>query len=152
MKDEPLDASGRWPHEGVVDYIAPEMNRATNSREIRGVLTNGNGRLSPGDSIRVQVEAGPPKAVITVPEIAVGSQQQQKFVYVVKKSNEGKLIAEFRPVVLGEMREIQGVRYQIIEKGVDVLDLVVVNESWQPHTDQVIGQAIDQVICVGVAN
>jgi RND family efflux transporter MFP subunit len=127
MKDEQLDPAGRWPHEGVVDYLDPEMNRATNSREIRGLLPNPGGRLTPGDSVRVQVEAGAPKPVITVPEIAVSSQQQQKFVYVVKKNAEGKSIAEFRPVVLGEVREIQGVRYQIIEKGVDVLDLLVVN-------------------------
>jgi RND family efflux transporter MFP subunit len=127
LRDEPLSAAGRWPHEGVIDYIAPEIVRGTGAREIRGVLANPDGRLSPGDSVRVQVEAGPPREAVTVPEIAVGSQQQQKFVYVIVKDKDGKQVAEFRPVVLGDLREVGGVRHQVIEKGVTPDDWVVVN-------------------------
>jgi multidrug efflux pump subunit AcrA (membrane-fusion protein) len=75
--------------------------------------------LSPGDSIRVRVEAGPPRDVITVPEESVGSQQRQKYVVTVTAEDE----TEFRPVKLGEARDGK----QAIESGVTPADRVVVN-------------------------
>jgi multidrug efflux pump subunit AcrA (membrane-fusion protein) len=111
-----------YPHKGFINYIAPEVSRGTASRELRGVIENPGFRLTPGDSVRVKVSAGPPKKQITVPEIAVGIRQQQKFVYVVVNG-----VAEFRPVVVGPVREVNGVRLQVIEKGLTANDMVVVN-------------------------
>jgi RND family efflux transporter MFP subunit len=128
MKDETRGPDGKWPHEGYVDYVAPEIVRGLGTREIRARLANPgpNYRLGPGDSVRVQVTAGPTEKLITVPEIAVGSQQQQKFVYVIVEK-DGKPVAEFRPVRLGPVREVGGVRLQVITSGVTPADRVVVN-------------------------
>ncbi len=126
MKDEVRGADGKWPHAGFVDYIAPEMVRGSGTREIRGVLDNPNYRLTPGDSIRVQVVSGRSEKLITVPEIAIGSQQQQKFVYVIVEK-DGKLYAEFRPVQLGPVRELEGQRLQVVLKGVSPEESIVVN-------------------------
>ena len=112
-----------YPHKGVVDYIAPEIARGTGTREVRGVFANPQYRLSPGDSVRVRVEAGKPRKAITVPEVAVGSQQRQKFLYAVNDKDE----VEFRPVVLGPVREVNGVRLQVIESGIAPADRIVVN-------------------------
>jgi multidrug efflux system membrane fusion protein len=112
-----------YPHKGVVDYIAPEIVRGTGTREVRGVFPNPDYRLSPGDSIRIRVEAGKPRKSITVPEIAVGSQQRQKFVYVV--NNEDEVV--YRPIILGGVREVNGLRLQIVESGVTTVDRIVVN-------------------------
>ena len=112
-----------YPHKGVVDYIAPEIARGTGTREVRGVFANPQYRLTPGDSVRVRVEAGKPRRAVTVPEVAVGSQQRQKFLYAVNGMDE----VEFRPVVLGPVREVNGIRLQVIESGVSPADRVVVN-------------------------
>jgi hypothetical protein len=40
---------------------------------------------------------------------------------------EGKQIAEFRPVVLGPVRDIDGLRLQVITKGLTENDRIVVN-------------------------
>ncbi len=125
-RDEEKGADGKWPHDGFVDYVAPEIVRGSGTREIRGVLSNPGYRLTPGDSVRVQVVAGPNEKLLTVPEIAIGSQQQQKFVYVIQEK-EGKSIAEFRPVTLGPTREVSGVRLQVIHSGLSEQELVVVN-------------------------
>lgn len=117
MKDEK-----GYPHPGTVNTIAPAMDRTTASREIRGVIENSDNRLSSGDSVRVKVEAGPAQKKITIPEIAIGVRQQQKFVYVIK---DGK--AEFRAIVVSGVREIEGVKYAIIEKGLSTSDQIVVN-------------------------
>ena len=119
-----LDDEG-YPYEGYVDYIAPEIVRGTGSREVRAVFRNPPPyfQLSPGNSVRVRVEAGKPKKSITVPEIAIGSQQRQKFVYVVNDKDE----VEFRAVVLGPLRQVGRVSTQIVESGVTAKDRVIVN-------------------------
>jgi len=118
LKDE-----AGYPHKGEVDYIDPEILRGTGTRTVRGLLPNPGYRLTPGDSVRVRVEAGKPRKYVTIPETAVGSQQRQKYVYVVNDKDE----AEFRPVVLGLVREDQGVRLQVVESGVTPRDRVIVN-------------------------
>ena len=112
-----------YPHKGEVDYIDPEIVRGTGTKTVRGLFRNPGYRLTPGDSVRVRVEAGRPRKYITIPEIAVGSQQRQKYVYVVNDKDE----AEFRPVALGPVREENGARIQVIESGVTPKDRVVVN-------------------------
>ncbi len=126
MKDEKKGTDGKWPHSGFVDYIAPEIVRGSGTREIRGVLSNENYRLSPGDSVRVQVTMGPSSSVLTIPDIAVGSQQQQKFVYVVN-TKDGKSVAEFRPIGLGPAYELGGVRLQVVTDGLREDEPIVVN-------------------------
>lgn len=115
-----------YPVEGYVNYVSPEIARGTATREVRGVFPNLDQRLSPGDSIRVKADAGPPMKKITVPEIAVGVRQQQKFVYVVVKK-DGQHVAEFRPIVTGPVRVVNGVRLQVVEAGLTPADTVVVN-------------------------
>jgi RND family efflux transporter MFP subunit len=112
-----------FPHKGVIDYIAPTIARGTGTREVRGVFANPKYRLTPGDSIRMRTEAGKPRKAITIPEIAVGSQQRQKFVYVVSDKDE----VEYRPIVLGAVREVNGVRLQVVESGIAPTDRIVVN-------------------------
>lgn len=117
-----------FPHPGKVDYAAPEIVRGTGTRELRGTVANpAPYRLGPGDSIRVRVEAGAAKTAVTVPEVAVGSQQRQKFVYVIGRNDKGEEVAEFRPVQLGPVREVNGVRLQIVDGGVSPADRVVTN-------------------------
>ncbi|QEL20794.1 efflux RND transporter periplasmic adaptor subunit [Limnoglobus roseus] len=115
-----------YPVEGYVNYVSPEIARGTATREVRGVFPNLDQRLSPGDSIRVKALAGPPARKVTIPEIAVGTRQQQKFVYVVVPK-DGQDVAEFRPITTGPVRVINGVRLQVVETGLTPADKVVVN-------------------------
>ncbi len=69
---------------------------------------------------------GPSSSVLTIPEIAVGSQQQQKFVYVVN-TKDGKSVAEFRPIGLGPVYELGGVRLQVVTNGLREDEPIVVN-------------------------
>jgi RND family efflux transporter MFP subunit len=115
-----------YPHIGKIDYVAPEIERGTGMLEIRAVLKNDEYRLSPGDSIRVQVEAGAPQKYITVPEVAVGTQQRQKFVYVVV-DDKGKQTVEFRKITAGPVRQSGNIRLQIVEEGLKPGEKVIVN-------------------------
>ncbi|VTS04154.1 efflux RND transporter periplasmic adaptor subunit [Tuwongella immobilis] len=104
---------------GVVDYIDPIIDRDTGTRPIRGVFDNDDGFLTPGDSVRVRVEAGPARRRLLITELAIGSQQTQKFVYVVNPADE----VEQRKVTLGEVRD----GMQEILSGITANDRVIVN-------------------------
>lgn len=114
-----LNNESEFKREGVVDYVDPEVDRASATRQARAVIPNEDSYMTPGEPVRVRVEAGPSKPAVMIPEIAVGSQQRQKFVYVVNEKNE----AEFRPVELGEARN----GLQVVTKGLSPNERIVVN-------------------------
>lgn len=91
-RDFTTDTGDRSRH-GVLDYIDPEIVRATGTRTVRATFENvppkgPNGEwltplLSAGDSVRVRMPAGPARPVLAVPEAVVFSQQRKQYVYVV---------------------------------------------------------------------
>ncbi len=105
-----------------LDFIDPEIVRGTGTRTIRSTFPNPGDRLSAGDSVRVRVEAGRPRQVLTIPETAVFSQQQRRYVYVVSPSSEGDT-AELREVEPGP--SFDGV--VVIEKGLATSDRLIVD-------------------------
>jgi RND family efflux transporter MFP subunit len=105
-----------------VDYIDPVLVRGTGTRTVRATFPNPDGRLSGGDSVRVTVDAGRPRQVLTVPETAVFAQQRKRYVYVASTSSEGDK-AELREVEPGPA--FDGV--VIVEKGLTAADRVIVD-------------------------
>ena len=105
-----------------VDYIDPEIVRGTGTRTVRATFPNPDGRLSAGDSVRVRVEAGRPRQVLTVPETAVFAQQRKRYVYVASTSPEGDK-AELREVEPGP--SFDGL--VVIDKGLTTADRVIVD-------------------------
>ena len=94
------------------------MSRASASRPLRGTFANADGFITPGDTVRVRIDAGPEVEGIVVPEVAVFSQQAKKFVYVLNATDE----ALPREVQLGDLRDGQ----QAVT-GVGPDDRVIVN-------------------------
>jgi RND family efflux transporter MFP subunit len=104
-KDFTTDADDR-SRNGLLDYVDPEIVRATGTRTLRATFDNvpkkgPDGKwltplLSAGDSVRVRMTAGAPRPVLAVPEAAVFSQQRKQYVYVVA---DGK--AQLREVETG---------------------------------------------------
>jgi multidrug efflux pump subunit AcrA (membrane-fusion protein) len=105
-----------------VDYIDPILVRGTGTRTVRATFPNPDGRLSGGDSVRVTVDAGRPREVLTVPETAVFAQQRKRYVYVASTSPEGDK---------AELREVEpGASFDglvIIDKGLTTSDRVIVD-------------------------
>ena len=114
-----LKNEDRYTREGTVDYIEAEVNRASATRTIRSVFPNEDGLMTPGESVRIRLEAGPKRPVILIPEIAIGSQQGQKYVYTINEKNEAMMTV----VTLGEVRD----GFQVVEKGLSATDRIVVN-------------------------
>jgi len=93
-------------HVGTVDFVDNRVDPTTGTLRIRGVFPNPKRLLSPGLFVRVRLPIGTPHPVIVIPEIAVGSDQGQKYVYVVGKDDEvayrkiktGPLLRSYRVV------------------------------------------------------
>jgi RND family efflux transporter MFP subunit len=113
----PFDQPGQ-----PVDYLDPILVRGTGTRTVRVTFPNPDGRMSGGDSVRMRVEAGRPRQVLTVPETAVFAQQRKRYVYVIDDTPDGEK---------AELREVEpGVTFDgflIIEKGLTTADRVIVD-------------------------
>ncbi len=110
-----------YPHQGYIDYAAPQVDPDTGTLELRGVLPNAgpfDDIVLPGLFVRVRVPVADVEGALLVEERAVGSDQSGRFVLVVNEQN----VVEQRGVELGPL--IDG-RY-VIDSGLRREDRVVV--------------------------
>lgn len=95
-----------FPHRGVIDFVDNRVDPSTGTVQLRGVLENQKGVLTPGMFLRVRVPIDRREKALFVPERAIGTDQGNKYVLAVNAQN----VAEYRAVTLGVesggMREI----------------------------------------------
>ena len=87
--------------DGAITFIDNQLNPGTGTIRLRAEMENPTHLLSPGMFIRVRVPIGTAKLEILVPEIAIGTDQGLKYVFVVNDNDE----VESRPVELGLQQE-----------------------------------------------
>ena len=77
-----------YPHGGVLDYIAPEVDPATGTLSVRATFENKQHVLRPGASVRVRVlEQQAPASVLLVADAALGTSQAGRYLLVVNKDD-----------------------------------------------------------------
>jgi len=86
-----------FPHQGHLDYISPREDTATGTLTLRGVFANPDELLSPGFFARMRVHGSAPYPAILLPDRAIGTDQAQRFIWVVNQDNQ----VEYRKVELG---------------------------------------------------
>ena len=87
--------------DGAITFIDNQLNPGTGTIRLRAEMKNPANLLSPGMFIRVRVPIGTAKREILVPEIAIGTDQGLKYVFVVNDNDE----VESRRVELGLPQE-----------------------------------------------
>ncbi|MBI3839575.1 MAG: efflux RND transporter periplasmic adaptor subunit [Planctomycetia bacterium] len=108
-----------YPHQGVVNFVDNRLDPSTGTLQVRGIFKNSDRMLSPGLFVRVRLPIGEPYRAVLVSEQALGTDQGQKFVYVVDNDNK----AQYRRVQVGKLQ--QGRR--VILKGLSEGERVVVS-------------------------
>ncbi len=88
-----------FPHLGTIDFVNNRTDPNTGNTRIRGTFENSTGILSPGLFARVQVPFTEKYPAILIPTVAIGMDQQGRFVMVVGSDS----IAKRRAVELGEI-------------------------------------------------
>jgi multidrug efflux system membrane fusion protein len=108
-----------FPHKGVLDFVDNQVDTATGTMRVRGVFANPGHVLQPGFFARVRVPGSAQYPALLIPDQAIGSDQDAKFVLVVGAQNK----ARFTPVKLGPL--IDGSR--VVLEGLHSNDWVIVN-------------------------
>lgn len=92
-----------YPHPGKIDFRENRVDPGTGTVRVRGRIPNprvppGNARLLyPGLYARVRVPAGPPQTLPAIPEDALMTGQEGRFVYVLDENN----VVQKRSVTVG---------------------------------------------------
>jgi RND family efflux transporter MFP subunit len=109
-----------YPHKGVIDYIAPQVDPSTGTLRVRGIFANPDYALLPGffAHVRVPPSQGPEQEALLVPETALGSDQAGRYVLVVDKEN----LVDKRNVTVGPVVDDM----RVIETGLGPEDRVIV--------------------------
>lgn len=113
-----LQTEQGYPHRGTLDYAAPTVDASTGTLTARALLENPNRVLLPGLFVRVRVPTERKNDALLVPDVALGSDQSGRYVYVVNKDN----VVEQRNVEIGPLEGTM----RVITKGLNADDRVIV--------------------------
>jgi RND family efflux transporter MFP subunit len=114
-----LEGQTGYPAKGLIDFVDNRVNSGTGTIAVRGVLSNDDRLLEDGMRARVRVPVGEPQEKILITERALGTDQGNKYVYVVNDKNK----VERRDVTVGRVEE----GLQVILDGLGPQDWIIVN-------------------------
>jgi len=106
-------------HAGRMDFVDNVIDRSSGTIRGRAVFANPDGLFTPGMFGRVRVPGSPPYTALLVPDMAIGSEQARKFVFVVDDGG----VARMKYIVPGQVDD--GMR--VIKEGLNASDRVIVN-------------------------
>ncbi len=106
-----------YPRSGHIDYIAPQVNTATGTLDVRAIFENSDVGLLPGYFVRVRVPMQQNEAALWVDATAISQNQLGEYVLVLGADN----IVEQRQVKIGQ--EEGGLR--VIASGLKADDWVI---------------------------
>jgi RND family efflux transporter MFP subunit len=83
---------------GYVDFVDNRVVATTGTVRMRGVFENPNNKLTAGLFVRIRLPIGSAYQSLLIPDEAIQSDQERKYVWVVNAKKE----VEYRPVELGQ--------------------------------------------------
>jgi membrane fusion protein, multidrug efflux system len=108
-----------YPHKGEMVFVDNQLNSSTGTIRAKAQLQNSDGVFTPGLYARVRLLGSGEQNVMLIHEMAVSTDQDRKFVYVLGDKNT----AVRKDIELGE--SVDGLR--VVKKGLTANDVVVVN-------------------------
>ena|SRR5260221_2455535 len=104
---------------GIINFVDNRIDPGTGTLRVRAELKNPKAFLSPGLFVRVRLPVGDPHSAILVREEAIGTDQGQKYVFVLSEADE----VVYRSVKVGQL--VQG--FRVIESGLTTTERVIVS-------------------------
>ena len=120
-----LDGEPGFPHNGRVDFVDNAVDPATGTIHLRAVMENTDRRLVPGLMARVRLPGSADYAAVLVPDAAVATDQDRRYVLVVGADG----IVEYRSIELGSFND--GLR--VVRTGLKVGERVIVSGLARAH-------------------
>jgi RND family efflux transporter MFP subunit len=107
-----------FPHKGHLQFVDNQLDPRTATVRVRAVFSNKDRVFSPGLYARLRLESGAERRATLIADRAVGTDQDKKFVLVLKKDGT----AEYRPVQLGKL--VDG--YRVVTQGLKGGEKIIV--------------------------
>lgn len=119
-----LQGETGFPHRGTLNYVAPQIDAATGTLFVRGLLQNPTRTLLPGMFVNVRIPMGRTvQSAILIPQRALQEDQGGRFLLVVDQNDTvQKRYVQLGPVVGA---------WQVATSGVAATDRIVVGELWR---------------------
>jgi multidrug efflux system membrane fusion protein len=92
-----LSGEQDFTHQGHIDYISPQEDITTSTITVRSIFNNPDEFMNPGYFARIRIQSETPYDALLLPDRAIGTDQAQHFVWVVKEDNQ----VEYRQVTIG---------------------------------------------------
>lgn len=108
-----------WPHKGVVDFVDNRVDPNTGTIRARAVFETEGRPLAPGFFAKLRLPGSEEYTAVLVPESSIGSDQANRFVFVVNE----KGVSEVKPVKLGAV--FDGMR--VVREGLKGDEDVIIN-------------------------
>lgn len=108
-----------FSRKGAIDFLDNHISATTGTLRFRATVENDDLLLTPGMFIRLHVPIGQPHPALLIPEEALGSDQGQRYVYVVDDKNE----VVYRRVKTGMLKSGR----RVIEEGLGPEDRVIIS-------------------------
>jgi multidrug efflux system membrane fusion protein len=107
------------PYRGRLQLIDNQIDIKSGTVRARAIFDNADGRLMPGQFVRIRMGQAEPQSVLLISERAIGTDQGKKFVMVVN----GESKVEYREITLGVV--VDGRR--VVTNGLNAGERIVVN-------------------------
>ncbi|KGM07446.1 RND efflux system, membrane fusion protein CmeA [Methylophaga thiooxydans] len=114
-----LAADNSVIYQGEIHSFDNQLDVSSGTIRARAIFENTDGALTPGMYANVRLGAANEQETLLVPDLAIGTNQDKKFVYVVNADNK----ATYREVMLGGHHNDQ----RLVTSGLQAGDKVVVN-------------------------
>ena len=86
---------------GKLNFAASEIDPTLGTQQLRATFNNPEHLLLPGQFVRARITTGSRDGVFLLPQTAVLTGDQGKFVFVAEKNKDGKTVATVRPIQEG---------------------------------------------------
>lgn len=106
-------------HEGHMDFVDNRVDRATGTMQARAIFPNPDRLLIPGLFAKVRLLGEGPYQALLIPDEAIGTDQSQKFVFVIDEKN----VAARQTIVPGRTEG----RLRIVREGLKGDERIVVD-------------------------
>lgn len=131
-----IDEEG-YPHRGHMDFVDNRIDPNTGTMRGRAILPNDDGVLTPGLFVEVRLPGSGRYEAIMIPDAAVGSDQSQKFVYVIQDGQPVRRIIKLGSISHG---------LRIVDEGLSGDDVIVIRglQSIRPGGQyKLVGETVD---------
>jgi RND family efflux transporter MFP subunit len=108
-----------FPHEGTLDFVDNRLDGTAGTIRVRAIVPNHDRLFTPGLFAHVKLAGGARYAATLVDDRAIGTDQDRKFVLVLKADSS----VEYRPITLGPT--VDGLR--VVKTGLKPGERIVIN-------------------------